>query len=155
MKSYDLVGGLIWLLLGISLCIGSIKLGLGELHNPGPGFMPFLSAAILGLWGAVLMFLSILKKLDGGEKSNGRRIWVKENWKSFFFTLSALFGYGLLLEILGFLITTFAFLFFLFKLTEPKSWKIPLAVSGITTILSYLLFSVWLQGAFPKGVFRF
>jgi len=155
MKSHDLVGGLVWIGLGIYLCIGSIKLGLGELHNPGPGFVPFLSAAILGLWGAILMTFAILKKLDGGEKSNDKRTWVKENWKGFVSTLAALFGYGILLDRLGFLITTFGFLFFLFKITDPKGWKIPLMVSGLTTILSYLLFSVWLQGAFPKGIFRF
>jgi len=85
----------------------------------------------------------------------GKKLWVKENLKSFLFTLLALFAYAFLLEPLGFYLTTFMFLFILFKFTEPKSWMIPLIFAGVTVILSYLVFSIWLKCQFPMGIFKF
>jgi hypothetical protein len=67
----------------------------------------------------------------------------------------ALFAYGFLLELVGFLVTTFLFLLFLFKVPEPKGWAIPLVISGVAVIASYFIFAVWLKSAFPKGIFGF
>jgi putative tricarboxylic transport membrane protein len=66
-----------------------------------------------------------------------------------------LFGYIVLLEPLGFLLTTFLCLLPLFKLSEPERWVRPLVLSCSIAILSYLVFSVWLQCQLPKGLLRF
>jgi putative tricarboxylic transport membrane protein len=155
MKKYDRVGGLIWTILGILLCIGSVQLRLGNFNKPGPGFIPFLSGAFLILFGLILTLVTFLKESGEEEKTRNEKIWVKENWKRIFYPLFALFGYILLLDHVGFLITTFLFLFFLFKLTVPKRWTMPLILSGGTVILSYLIFSVWLKCQFPKGILNF
>ena len=155
MNKYDRVGGLIWTILGILLCIGSVQLRLGNFNKPGPGFIPFLSGAFLILLGLILTLVTFLKESGEEEKTRNEKIWVKENWKRIFYPLFSLFGYILLLDHVGFLITTFLFLFFLFKLTAPKRWTMPLILSGGTVILSYLIFSVWLKCQFPKGILRF
>ena len=151
----DQVHGLIWLILGIGLCIGSVELRLGNLHRPGPGFLPFLSGAMLGLLGLILMVSSFLKELGEKGEPKVESIWVKGHWKKFFFTLLALFCYATLIEYLGFFSTTFLFFLFLFKLSEPKKWVMPLVLSVCTVIISYLLFSVWLKCQFPRGIFNF
>ena len=56
MKKYDRLVGLIWLILGIGICIGSTRLRLGKFSNPGPGFMPFLAGVIMGISGFILIF---------------------------------------------------------------------------------------------------
>jgi len=160
MKKHDLLGGLIWLILGIGLCIESIKLKLisGGFHIPGPGFMPFLAGVLLGILGFILIFSSASKGLRKDEEVKDEKILMKKDWKNFlipFLNLLILFAYVLLLEPLGFLFSTFLFLFFLFKLSEPKKWLMPLVLSVSTVILSYLIFSVWLQCQFPRGIFRF
>lgn len=155
MGRHDRVGGLIWTVLGILICIGSVKLRLGNFHKPGPGFMPFLSGVLLGLFGLILMFSTLLKRLEEEEEIKDRKIWVKGNWKNFLFSLSALFGYVLLLEPIGFILTTFLFLFFLIKIIEPKGWLMPLIISGATVTSSYLIFTLWLKLQFPKGIFIF
>lgn len=139
--------GLIWLFLGIGLCIGAIKLKLGGIHKPGAGLMPFLSGALLGLLGLILMFFPISNQLG----KNGR---VKVNWKLFLVLLIS-FSYLILLKPLGFLLTTFLFLFFLFEITEPKKWVMSLVFSGVAAILGYLVFLVWLGGQFPRGILGF
>ena len=155
MKKNVIVESFIWLILGISICIESIRLKLGNFQTPGPGFLPFISGTFLWLFGLILMFSFFLKRLRKEEKLNDKEISKKENWKKLLLTLIALFGYCFLLEPLGFIISSFIFLFFLFKLTEPKKWVKPLVFSGTTVVLVYFIFIICLKGQFPRGIFRF
>jgi putative tricarboxylic transport membrane protein len=153
-KKSDLVGGLIWIMIAVYMCIGSIELNLGSIEKPGPGFIPFISAAILGFFGVQIMLASLFRRSKGGEGLNVGKLWVKGQMRNICFTLLALFVYASLFEPIGFFITTFLFLFFLFKLTEPKKWLMPLVLAGTLVTLSYLVFSVWLMAQFPRGIFR-
>jgi len=153
MEKYNRVEGWLWLVLGSGICIGAIRLNLGSLHYPGPGFIPFLTGAFLGVFGLILGFSKISNGFE--EEITRKKIWAKGSGKNILLPLLALFGYVLLLDLLGFLITTFLFLLLLFKLTEPKRRFIPLALAGSTAVLSYFLFCVWLQCQFPKGAFKF
>lgn len=160
MRKYDLVGGFFWVILGIGLCAESIKLKiiLRELNTPGGGFMPFLAGALLVALGFILIFSSLSKGLRKYEEGKDEKMLVKKDWKKFlvpFLNLLSIIVYILLLESLGFIFTTFLILFFLFKISEPKKWLMPLGLSVSTAILSYLVFSVWLQCQFPKGIFGF
>jgi putative tricarboxylic transport membrane protein len=154
MTKQNQVSGFIWLLLGALLCIGSIQLNLGGFHKPGPGFMPFLTGAILVLLGFILMFSGS----NGSKVEEGfgvKRFWREKNWKNVLIPWLSLFGYLLLLQPLGFLPTSFLFLFLLFKLTKPESWLEPFLFSGATVVLTYFIFSVWLRCPFPKGMLAF
>lgn len=158
MKKSSLLDGLVWLILGILMCIEAIKLKLGSFHTPGPGFLPFLSGALLGIFGLILIFPTTFARLGEGEETKNEKTSVIWNWKKLInpvLTLLILFVYILLLEPLGFIFTTFICLLFLFKLSEPKKWLTPLILSVCTSILSYLLFSVWLQCQFPRGLIKF
>ena len=155
MGRHDRMGGLIWLILGIGIVIGSIKLNLGNLHKPGPGFMPFLSGALLVILGLILLIYTFISKGSWEEKVKLKKIREKGNWKIFLLTLVALFAYAILLEPLGFIFSTFLFLFSTFKITEPKKWLAPFVFSVSTIVLSYFIFSVWLKCQFPKGILRF
>jgi putative tricarboxylic transport membrane protein len=149
--------GLIWLLLGAGFCAGSFKLKIGTLQNPGAGFIPFLVGTLLIGFG-LIMFLSTRwgpwARSERKETGNsGTR-----SFKDFFIpsaTLLILLGYVLLLESLGFLLSSVIFLFLLFKISDPRKWLLPIALSVTTVIISYLLFSVWLKGQFPRGILGF
>jgi putative tricarboxylic transport membrane protein len=158
MKRYVLTDGLIWVLLGIGICIGSITLRLGDFHTPGAGFLPFISGALLGVFGLILMFSTLISQAREEKDAGDEKDPAKQGWGRFlnpFLTVAVLFGYILLLEPLGFLITTFVCLLFLFKLSEPRRWVTPLLLSGATAVLSYLVFAVWLQCQLPKGLLKF
>ena len=158
MKRDDRIGGFIWLILGIGLCLGSVKLKIGGFHNPEPGFMPFLSGALLSIFGFVLL-------LSRGSQVSGTTRMIEEE-KAFvtkasrrffipFITLLILLIYIALLEPLGFLLATLFFLFSLFKFVEPKKWFMPFILSLTSGILSYLVFSVWLRCQLPRGILGF
>ena len=154
MKKSDWIGGLIWLILGMSICLGSVTMKLGNLHRPGPGFMPFLAGALLFLFGLILSVSAGFKRAEEKEITSGKPGKGK-NWRLFLFSLLALCGYALLLTPLGFYTATAVFLFFLFKVTHPQRWFIPLISTVAAVGLSYLLFSVWLKTPFPGGIIGF
>ncbi len=145
------VGGFIWFALGIALCIGSTKLGLGTLHNLGAGFAPFLFGSLLGLLGLMLTYQTIKKPEKKGIDEGIS--FKKLGGKNLYF-LIVLMMYALLLELLGYIIVTFSCLFFLFKILKPQKWFTPILISLIAVILSYLIFCVWLKINFPKGIFN-
>ena len=158
MRKYVRADGLIWVLLGIGICIGSIKLRLGDFHTPGAGFLPFFSGALLAVFGLILMFSALFSRAMKEKRMRDQAGVIQKNRRRFLnplLTVVILFGYILVLEPLGFLVTTFVSLLLLFKLSEPRKWVTPVLLSGVTAVLSYLVFSVWLQCQLPKGVLRF
>jgi uncharacterized BrkB/YihY/UPF0761 family membrane protein len=153
MRKHSIVGGLIWLVLGIGMCIESIKLNLGNFSNPGAGLTPFLSGVVIGSGGLILIFSATLKALRE-EEGKDKKIWRKENLGTILLFLLTLFSYGLLFEPLGFPISSLIFLSILFILPEPKRWRIALVFSLITIIISFLVFFVLLQCNLPGGMLR-
>ena len=158
MKKYLFADGLIWILLGIGMCLGSINLKLGDLHTPGAGFLPFFAGALLAIFGLILMLSSLISRARQEKDAEDWRALAKRRWRSFLNPLLSvviLLLYILLLEPFGFLLTTFVCLLLLFKLSEPRRWVTPVILSSSTAVLSYLVFSVWLQCQLPKGLLKF
>lgn len=158
MKKYLLADGLIWILLGVGICAGSVTLKVGDFHTPGAGFLPFFAGLLLGIFGLILMLSTLFsqEKAEGDDAGGHER--TGRNWRRFVtpaLTVAILFGYVVLLDSLGFLLTTFICLLLLFKLSEPERWARPLLLSCSVAVLSYLVFSVWLQCQLPKGLLKF
>ena len=149
MKRYDKIFGFIWLALGSAIAIEAIRLGIGRLHFPGVGFLAFLIGVSLGLCG---FFLIVSATLEGKE---GNELWSGQNWKNVIILLVSLFTYTIMMEPLGFLLTTFLLLLILFKITAPKKWFSPLVTSAVVVFSCYLIFIVWLRVTLPKGLWGF
>ncbi len=148
---YDIFGGLTWFLLGFVYCLGAIKYKLGTFHAPGPGFMPFLAGGLLALLGLILFISTSLK----AKSRMGESLAQKDQARNLLFPLGALVFYALFLERLGFLLDTFIFLLFLFKMARPKIWVLPIVLSALIVTTAHFLFSVFLQTQFPKGILGF
>jgi putative tricarboxylic transport membrane protein len=148
---YDRVGGVIWMALGTALGIGSIRLGLGTLHKPGSGFMPFLTGVLLGLMGLLLAFLHTRKPT---EKKREEEVSLRPFWGKGACSLAASFLYAFVLDPLGFVVATFLLIFSLFKIMGSGKWIVPVLISFLTVVVSYFIFEVWLRINFPKGILR-
>ncbi len=155
MRKYEIAGAVIWLTLGMVICTASIRLHLTYANNLGPGFMPFVSGLLLGLFGLILLVTSIRRQAKGEMAAADRKVFEIKNLRVVFSAALAILGYILLLEILGFIIVTFLFTFFLFKITVPRKWVMPLILSGCTVSISYLVLCVLLKNLFPKGILGF
>ena len=66
----------------------------------------------------------------------------------------AIAAYNLLLEPLGYLIVTFAFLVFLLWYLKA-SWFLNLIISLIATVSTYAMFVIWLKVVLPMGLLEF
>jgi putative tricarboxylic transport membrane protein len=153
MKTIDRFGGVLWLILGIFISIMSLNIGIGDLHKPKAGFTSLVAGVMLSVLGLILILNTFLRKFND-EKM--RVVLVKEGIKDPLLALSALIGYVCLLEYLGFLITNFIFMMFLFKIKDThKNWITPLILTISTVVVSYLVFTVWLGVQFPIGLLEF
>jgi hypothetical protein len=125
---------------------GIWNLPVGSAHNPGPGFLPFWSDILFLLLSLINFFLQLKK---GSEVGSEQRI---RPGITPVLVLMGILGYILVTPYLGFLLTIFLLLLLFFSLTERKNFPLLLVTSGVTTVLTYLVFVVFLKCQFPKGL---
>ena len=138
-----------WAALGILLCYGAIRLGVGTAPEPGSGFIFFWA-------GLILVFLSLIafaEALRDGEEANPGIGAM--NWRKIVLVLLALLLYAFFLERLGFVLTTFLLLSFLLGLIEGAHWGKSFGVAGAAAAASYAVFELWLKIRLPHGIFGF
>jgi putative tricarboxylic transport membrane protein len=152
MKNRDLVSSIIWMALGGVFVVGALQQGLMRKDVPGPGFLPFLSGIALMVISLFVLIPALLK----GKKDQGSDLFpTRQSFKKLLFAIAALFGFGIALEYLGYLLTTFLFMLSIARLIEPKGWWTTTLVAFLTAALSYLLFVVLLEVQLPKGPLGF
>ncbi|MBP1697815.1 MAG: Tripartite tricarboxylate transporter TctB family [Deltaproteobacteria bacterium] len=150
MSQSRIIVSLFWIGLGIFVMIFSYKLGLGRLNNPDSGLMSFLLGLILVLLSLYSLVLSLLKK--AGEEEPRKEGRSQANYGKIALVLVALITYSFVLEKLGFVITTWIFLFLLFRGMGNK-WITTLIASAFTVLATYFVFTFF-GVRFPPGIFR-
>lgn len=142
-----------WLGLSFFLIIVSYQEGLGHFHKPGPGLAPFIIGAMLLLFSTLHAYFKVAEKRLA--KKTGHNI-SEENGKlnvtKTVMVFILLFFYGLLLNTLGFIITTFLLLSILFYGLGVKLIRAAL-YSLISVLACYFLFT-YLGMRFPPGVLK-
>jgi len=145
-SSFDLLASGFCILVGSLVVTGSLGLGLGTPTEPAPGFFPFVSGVSLIVFSVILLGHAWFGK-SSGVKDLGKigRPGV---------LTGALLIYSLLLDPVGYFISTF-FLssVVLLVLDVKKLWKI-LLTSFLTSLGSYALFDRFLGISLPPGIFK-
>jgi len=136
--------GLFLALFSLYVCLESLRLGLGTYQRPGSGFFSFYGAVVLGILALALTVLSLRRK---GEKGEAWGVWDK-----ILLVTLAMFGFALLLEWLGFLLTAFLFIGVLLRVVERRSWIFSLSVALLIAAASYVVFDLWLKAQLPAGI---
>src|SRR4030042_4482845 len=108
---------LFWLIIGVSVSFGALKLGLGSPSHPSVGFMSFFAGLILILL-TLLLAISEIKK---GKSSPPTPFSLTPN-KNILIVICSLIFFALVLETLGYLISMGLFIFVLLKIRAPKKW---------------------------------
>ena len=150
MRRRELAAAAVLLAFGLFAITQALGLRFGTLAAPGPGFVPLGLALSLCL-ASIGLIVGALGATPAGEVASNaspRRFAVAG-------TLVALLLYALLLEWLGFLLTTFALLVFFFRALQRQSWLVVVTGSLATSLLSYLVFKTWLGVNLPGGLLSF
>jgi putative tricarboxylic transport membrane protein len=151
MKLYDQTSSLFWLLVSVAVFLESIRLGVGSLHNPGRGFLPFGTSGILGILALILFIQASFRK----ETEQRVPLFAGTMWKRIVFVMAVLWLYAWVMPTLGYLISTFILMLLLFWVLEKKKIGWVFTSSVLSTLLTYVIFSKWLNCQFPDGLLGF
>lgn len=115
---------------------------------PGTGFLPFwlsLGMASLGL----LLVVNAARRQTAGSSITwpaGRGLtWILA-------TIVALGAYTLLMTVVGYVLSSFAFMAVLVRMLSSYRWYTVVAVSLATAVGVYAIFALWLQMELPTGL---
>ena len=152
MSSADRISGIFWLLFSVFISIESYRLGLGNVHQPGAGFIFFWTAVAMGVLSIAVFVRAWFGKKTGARESP---VFGKENVLKIILVLLSLFLYAFFMEAMGFIPITLLLFIFLLGMIEKRRWVFTIFVSVSVTGISYLLFEIWLKSQLPKGILGF
>jgi putative tricarboxylic transport membrane protein len=154
MKVHQQIGSIFWFIIGMYTAIKGYLLGLGNLRHPGPGFIFFVAALFLVILSAIDILGTSMRKADE-DRDRKEHPWTGLRWKKVLMVAGILLAYICSFDFLGFFLSTFILMVLLFKGVEFNKWWIAILSSLITILISYGIFSVWLQVPFPTGIMGF
>lgn len=76
-------------------------------------------------------------------------------WRKIIAVLAALIVYGVVLDRLGFLLSSFLLFIYLARIGGAPRWPSLIMIAGAVAVSSFVLFDLWLKITLPRGIFRF
>ena len=147
MRSNIAVAAVLLALAGyIFLAAGTLP--FGTMRVPQTAFFPKTLAVLLG----ILSLILLARALAGREALRGSEKIETEGWIRIGATLATLAGFALVLEHLGFLLSTFLLMVCLLRAMEAQTWGKIITVALATSLITYGLFARLLGVPLPAGV---
>lgn len=150
MHRYDRLGGLLWMALGIAVCVESIRLGPGSISAPGPGLIPLGCGLLLSLLG---LALSLTRDRRDAEREEVQKA-LGISWRHMVLALGYLVAYALLLEVLGYLAATVLWVGANCRLGR-LGWGKTALIAVLASAGSYMIFGSLLRVLLPRGICGF
>ena len=150
MRKYDKYVSFFWLFLALVIIYGAYKLELGILRNPGPGLFIFILGIFLLALALALLISSCIKQIN--DEGSELRLWAGLKWQKPIYILTGFLIYTLIIKITGYCLSTFLLLIFLFNVIERQRWELVIFETALVVFFSFLIFGVFLQIQFPKGL---
>jgi putative tricarboxylic transport membrane protein len=148
---YDRISAFFWICIALAICTESLRLGPGSFMNPGPGFVPLTTGLILLIFAGIVFLLSLRKRGEAIEV-----FWKPDmRWKKMISIVLSIIAYALLIQPLGFRMTTFFWMGYVCWRIGGIKLRNAIIISLITTFAAYLIFEHYLNILFPKGFLRF
>jgi len=142
-KRFDILAGSVFLAVGAFFVVTSRGITSSSYgSNVGPAVFPTLLGIILMGLSAIVIYGAIVYK--GPEKAKS-----SHNYKKLFILIASIVVYILIFERLGYIISTFLFLTFVFQLMERGHMVKSLIISAAFSVAVYLIYVVLLQGNLP------
>lgn len=150
--SYDIFVTIIFFFFAVVMALQSIRLGLGEVNDPGSGFLPTFSSLSI----AILSLLYLGSQIFKDKKKKKLLFELGPHWKRALYLTVLSFLYVLVLwDKLGYIISTTLWLVFVFWLAGVKPWTKTLMIAIAVVIASYFLFGKVAKCFLPRGILGF
>lgn len=142
-RSFDRYASVLFLLVGIFFVVESNRLSSQSYGSGvGPDLFPMGLGAILILLSIRLFYETFLYPV---EEENRKTL----DWKRFLVILGAAIIYAFVMELLGYLISTFLFLVIAFQTMEKGKWIQSIVIAALVSGGIYYLYVNLLQGTLP------
>lgn len=147
MKKHLRVAGIFIIIVGLAVMFNSYtELKMGDFHHPDSGFLPFWYGLGLVILSAVL----VITNLGTGGKPTP--FWQKGQWLKPLIAALTVLVYGVIMEGVGYILSTFLFLLIWQAILEREKWLKTISISVIGTIAMYLIFEHLLGVPLPAGI---
>jgi putative tricarboxylic transport membrane protein len=146
-RNSELWGGLFWLAIGAFVIWAGRDMGLGRLHEPGPGFAFY--------WIGLLMCALSLGVIGQAFVSGGptlSSLWAGTRWRKVLAVIGLLLVYGVGFEAIGFIPCTLALLLVLMWFVDPVDWWLAVIIAVIATFGVWAALGKWLKIQLPAGI---
>jgi putative tricarboxylic transport membrane protein len=142
-KTFDTIAGCVFLIVGMFFITASMGISQSSYGSKvGPNIFP------TGL-GAILVLLSVIVIAQTRRVKPAAKEKYRKNYKRFWLVLSSTFLYVLLFETLGYVISTFLYLVFVFQVMERKKPLYSILIAAFFSVAVYIVYVVVLQGTLP------
>lgn len=154
MAKSDRMSGIFWLFFSLVIANESYHLGVGKLHSPQAGFLPFVASIILGILSFILLLSTKNRKRQLGEEIE-EITFHRHLMPKVFYVIVSLFLYAIFLNALGFLLVSMILMAIMLRAIEPQKWYVVTLGTILIPTTAYLLFDVFLKVQLPKGFLGF
>ena len=150
----DTVTGVFSVVLGVAYLVSTTnipKMDAGD--QVGPRAFPYLVSALVivcGLWLLLKEFLNTERKPFSFAFVAGRAVWLR-----ILFTMIAGIVYGLVLDWLGYLISTFFFMIFVCAMINVGKHRQNLIIALVFSVFTFVAFALVLKLSLPRGLLGF
>ncbi|SOC35234.1 tripartite tricarboxylate transporter TctB family protein [Ureibacillus acetophenoni] len=143
-KTFDKFTGVIFLLISILFIFESLKIS-GSAYGSavGPKTFPLILGVVLGLLSLRLLYETFKLKSEKEEKETF-------NYKRFGIIFVSAVAYVFLLEIIGYVLSTFIFLVIAFQVMEKGKLLYTLIIAAFFTFGVYAMYVQVLGGSLPR-----
>jgi hypothetical protein len=147
----DQVGGALLLLLAVAYSAGALRYVYRAPTGPGPGFLPFWLGIVMAGLGLVLL----VRASRVGEPAGAAWLPRGRGLGRLVTVVAAVVAFVALLPVVGMILGVACFLVGILRFLEGYSWRATLGVTAGAAVLTYAVFTYWLQVPFPVGVLGF
>lgn len=139
-------------LLGVLWAVKARELTYMGEYAPGSGFLPFWLGISLAALAGIFLFTTRKKPAPSGGEGVALPVAAWGKTASIMLGLFVCVG---VLDWVGFVLSVAAYLLYIVKFIERRSWVAGLGVSIGTTLTLFLIFRGWLGVPLPEGPWGF
>jgi putative tricarboxylic transport membrane protein len=156
----EIAGSFVLILFSLTFLIYTTRYPLETWESPGPAAFPLILGGvllILASWQMIRALLAPKPAQPAGGKASAKKAlkeFLHDNAgeaKVLALTIMLIL-YILLMQWLGFFVSTFLLVVFTSRLMETGEWGRPIALAAGVGLFCYLLFEVWIKLSFPRGL---